>query len=338
MGPSGSGKTSLLNILANRVDKSGGEITLNGSPMSKRFKSISAYVQQDDILNGNLTVYEALLFTALLRVSGTLTEKRKRVNDVLEELGLVHCKNTKIGIPGISKGISGGERKRVSIGVELLTSPSVLFLDEPTSGLDAKTALSLMDTILRLAKQNRTIVCTIHQPRSDIYKKFDKLLLLAEGKVAYFGEANGTVKHFEQQGIPMPKNYNPADFFIDVVTKETNQSTEELQTKRKEDIERIKKVLDYNEKTLVVEIPNSPSDFDFEKQKIQKYSTWWINEFIVLFIRCTINNLRDRVLTVARIFQVISMSLLVGLIFLQTKRNQAGIQNRIGSLFFILIK
>lgn len=130
MGPSGSGKTSLLNILARRVPITGGEVLVNGELQTKKFKSVSAYVTQDDILNGHLTVIEVLLFTAALRLPTRypLKEKFKIANDIIDSLGLRRTRRTTIGIPGISKGISGGERKRVSIAVELLTSPSVLFV------------------------------------------------------------------------------------------------------------------------------------------------------------------------------------------------------------------
>lgn len=136
MGPSGAGKTSLLNILAQRVRKFKGSILVNGKDDAKtlrQFRSASAFVQQDDVLIGNLTVREVLVYAAMLRLPTTMSwsEKSKRIQDVIDELGLTKCENTKVGVPGFTKGISGGERKRLSIGIELLTSPSVLFLDEP---------------------------------------------------------------------------------------------------------------------------------------------------------------------------------------------------------------
>ncbi len=164
MGPSGAGKTSLLNILAQRVRRFKADaILVNGKPVTKSFRSLSAFVQQDDVLMGNLTVHEVLTYAAFLRLPATVSpkEKMQRVEDIIVELGLEKCRKTRVGFPGLSKGISGGERKRLSIGVELLTSPSILFLDEPTTGLDSKTALNIVQTIRKLALAGRSVVvCT----------------------------------------------------------------------------------------------------------------------------------------------------------------------------------
>eukprot|EP01080_Neovahlkampfia_damariscottae_P006471 gene6471-10477_t len=338
MGPSGSGKTSLLNILAQRVQKTSGSIKINNTEVTKSFKTVSAYVQQDDILNGNLTVFECLMFTALLRIPGySFAEKARRVNDVIAELGLNHTKFTKIGIPGVSKGISGGERKRVSLAVEMLTSPSVLFLDEPTSGLDAKTALNIIETINKLAKrQNRTVICTIHQPRSDIYGLFDKLLLLAKGRVAFFGDAREAPGYFDKLGYKMPDQYNPADFLIDQITQEASDLPQKGSMKEK-DSERIEHILGAYE-SVKVEIPPLENEMTMKKKfKFSSYSTNWFNELFVLFLRAMINNLRDKMLTVARLFQVVSMGLVVGLLYLQIDTNQKSIQDRVGAIYFMML-
>eukprot|EP01080_Neovahlkampfia_damariscottae_P012084 gene12084-5577_t len=335
MGPSGSGKTSLLNILAGRTKNSAGGVFINGEPVTKKFRSVSAYVQQDDILNGNLTVFEALMFTALLRLpfSYSLSQKKQKVLDIIEELGLTHTIKTKIGIPGLSKGISGGERKRVSMAVELLTSPSVLFLDEPTSGLDSKTALSIIETINRLARLNHTIICTIHQPRSDIFAIFDKLLLLSSGQVAYFGDAKKAVPYFADLGYPIPKNYNPADFYIDLVTKTAND-TKELEELKQQEAERTKLILDYHREKVTIDIPEPEVR---GVRNVSKYSTSFLNEVFVLFIRALLSLLRDRVLTIARLFQTLVMSILVGFIYFGFAHNQKTINDRIGCIFFIMI-
>jgi ABC-type multidrug transport system ATPase subunit len=326
---------TLVNLLKLKP-LSGGDVLVNGQKVTKKFKSVSAYVQQDDILDGNLTVFEALMFTALLRLpwSYSIAQKKQKVLDVIEELGLTHTKNTKIGIPGLTKGISGGERKRVSIGVELLTSPSVLFLDEPTSGLDSKTALSIMETINKLAKQNHTVICTIHQPRSDIFKLFDKLLLLSAGQIAYFGDAKNASGYFQNLGYPMPKNYNPADFYIDLITLTANDTQAEAK-KKQADVDRTKLILKHHRENVKVEVPP-------EKAKgirnVSKYSTLWINEFIILFVRSFISVMRGTGLIIARTMQTVIMSVLVGFIYFQFKHNQKTINDRIGCLFFIMIK
>ena len=125
-----------MNILSQRVKATAGDLVANGNKAGKTFRSLSAFVQQDDVLMGNLTVRESLRYAAMLRLSSKipLEEKMRRVDTIMEELGLAKSADTKVGISGIVKGISGGERKRLCIGIELLTEPSVLFLDEPTTG------------------------------------------------------------------------------------------------------------------------------------------------------------------------------------------------------------
>ncbi|KAJ1490407.1 P-loop containing nucleoside triphosphate hydrolase protein [Baffinella frigidus] len=172
MGPSGGGKTSLLDVLADRKPKKTvtGMVLANGMPfIHKTFIHLAGYVVQDDVVMGTLTVRENLLFSARLRLPVTSApgkvddeEKKRRVQEVIEELGLDKY--------GFVRGISGGERKRVNIGMELVTAPSVLYLDEPTSGLDAATCMSLLLLLKNLAQKGRTIILSIHQPRFKIFQ------------------------------------------------------------------------------------------------------------------------------------------------------------------------
>jgi ABC-type multidrug transport system ATPase subunit len=169
MGGSGAGKSTLLNTLAGRISNDvslSGSILLNGRPRDKStWKLECAYVEQDDILFTNLTVFETLMYSARLRLTDKMTRKDKtdRVNAVIAALGLEGCRDTKIGDEQ-NRGISGGERKRVSIGIELVVDPRILFLDEPTSGLDAFNAFNAMETLKNLAKtENKIILLTIHQ-------------------------------------------------------------------------------------------------------------------------------------------------------------------------------
>ncbi|KAK1859358.1 hypothetical protein I4F81_001955 [Pyropia yezoensis] len=225
MGASGSGKTTLLNLLAGRlpsapgVTSASGSVRVNGSPRDgTTFKQLAAYVVQDSSLFAHLTVRETLAFSARLRLPPSLAaaDVDARVDAVCAELGLSPAVSaTRIGGP-FERGISGGERKRVTIGVELVTDPSLLFLDEPTTGLDAFNALAMMGTLRRLASSGRSVVATIHQPRSAIYAMVDTLLLLAGGRVAYYGPAAGAVAHFARLGFRCPPRFNPADFFIDL--------------------------------------------------------------------------------------------------------------------------
>lgn len=174
---------------------------------------------QDDRMLGTLTVKEHLSYVARLRLPSYLTYEQKmaRVDEVLEELSISHIADSIIGTT-TSRGISGGEKRRLSIATELITDPPILFLDEPTSGLDAYTAYSLVQTLQKLAHdKERTIVVSIHQPRSNIYYLFDSLMLLAYGEVIYYGTANDSLPYFNALNHNCPPNYNPADYFIDLV-------------------------------------------------------------------------------------------------------------------------
>jgi len=336
----GAGKTSLLYILAHRVRNFTGEIIINkqsnNSKALKQFRAQSAFVQQDDILMGNLKVREALIYSAMLRLPSSMSikERIQIVDNVLDEVGLKKAANTLIGVPGFSKGISGGERKRLSIAMELLTGPSVLFLDEPTTGLDARTALNVIQTIDKLARSGRTVVLTIHQPRSDIVSLFDKVLLLARGKVAYYGKAKGVTQYFGKLGYHCPRGYNLADFMIDLVADAPLGSPlREVSDKR------ILHVLDSYEKQKdsVEHPPELDPAKNYDLGRAQRYRSNWFTQFAVIFARSFISILRDRMLTMARLFQTVVMAVLVGLIFLRLGYFQSNVQDRIGAIFFILL-
>jgi len=172
-----------------------------------------------------MTVRECLEFAAKLKLP---LYSQERVDELLEDLKLVKCQNTKIGGPLI-KGISGGERKRTSIGVELISNPSLIFLDEPTTGLDSYTAVQVMRTLKRLAKSGRTIIQTIHQPNSEIFQLFDKLLLLAQGKIIYFNDQDKSVDYFSSIGFKCPELSNPSDYFMSIMSIESIEVSDQAE-------------------------------------------------------------------------------------------------------------
>ena len=197
MGASGSGKSTLLNTLACRLDVNTvveGEMRLNGAPYDNaELKRLSGYVMQDCLLNEYLTVEETLMYTAELRLPRGFTYKQRkaRVEEVLTDLSLVYVRKAIIGTQ-IKQGISGSERKRLCVGMQLLHYPQLLFLDEPTTGLDSVTALDLLHTLHGLAhgrpqEKAVTVVCSIHQPQAKIFSLFDSLILLKSGRIMYQG-------------------------------------------------------------------------------------------------------------------------------------------------------
>lgn len=219
LGPSGCGKTTLLTALGGRLGRINGRITYNGKPFSNQMTRNTGFVTQEDVLSPYLTVTETMVFTALLQLPNSFTEKEKIkcAEAVMTELGLSECKNSLIGGP-LTRGVSGGERKRVSIGQEILINPSLLFLDEPTSGLDSTIAQQILSILLKLANGGRTIVMTIHQPSNMLYYMFHKVLLLSEGYPLYSGEASGAMNYFASIGYCPSVPTNPSDFLLDLAS------------------------------------------------------------------------------------------------------------------------
>lgn len=220
LGPSGSGKSTLLNALAGRLNGSGltGKILINDCKITKQTLKRTGFVAQDDLLYPHLTVRETLVFVALLRLPRSLTrdDKIRAAESVITELGLTKCENTIVGNTFI-RGISGGERKRVSIGHELLINPSLLVLDEPTSGLDATAAQRLVQTLAGLAHvKGKTVVTSIHQPSSRVFQMFDTVLLMSEGKCLFFGKGRDAMSYFDSVGFSPAFPMNPADFLLDL--------------------------------------------------------------------------------------------------------------------------
>ena len=205
-----------------------GNIIFDGLPVSLAdIRKQSAYVSQDDSLFSYLTVEETLLLSAHFNLPVGSAEEvlNEAVNESIRKFGLEKVRNTIVG-SSTRRGISGGEKKRVAIAKELLSDPLILFMDEPTSNLDAFQALSVVECFRVLASTGKIIIAVVHQPRSSIYFLFDTLMLLAEGRVVYFGPINDCTKHFSEIGYLCPTNFNPADFIMDVVS--TDSRTEEL--------------------------------------------------------------------------------------------------------------
>uniref|UniRef100_A0A6Q2YDZ3 ABC transporter domain-containing protein n=1 Tax=Esox lucius TaxID=8010 RepID=A0A6Q2YDZ3_ESOLU len=225
MGPTGSGKTSLLDVIAGRKDPAGlksGQVLVDGKMVDADLRLTSGYVVQDDILMGTLSVRENLLFSGNLRLDPrrySSSEKQHRVNTVIQDLGLQDCAHTKIGTEFL-RGVSGGEKKRCSIGMELITSPSLLFLDEPTTGLDSNTANHIITLLHRLSRSGKTIIFSIHQPRYSIFKCFDHLTLMNRGEVVYAGAACNALGYFADLGYQCEPFNNPSDFFLDITNGE----------------------------------------------------------------------------------------------------------------------
>eukprot|EP00815_Leptocylindrus_aporus_P011235 CAMPEP_0116067886 /NCGR_PEP_ID=MMETSP0322-20121206/11333_1 /TAXON_ID=163516 /ORGANISM="Leptocylindrus danicus var. apora, Strain B651" /LENGTH=576 /DNA_ID=CAMNT_0003554893 /DNA_START=66 /DNA_END=1793 /DNA_ORIENTATION=+ len=225
MGPSGSGKTSLLNILAGRSATRNkliveADVRLDQykvNPTDKKARQLIAFVAQDDSLSEASTPREAIRFSAKLRLPRSTKEEEvnKLTERMLKELGLLDCADTFVGGP-LLKGISGGERKRTSVGVELVVKPEIVFLDEPTSGLDSHSAVQLVNVLHKVSNAGSSVLLTIHQPSSEVFHTLDYIILLNKGRVMYTGSVDSVAEDFEKLGHPCPKNYNPADHIMTV--------------------------------------------------------------------------------------------------------------------------
>ncbi|CAN4087910.1 unnamed protein product [Withania somnifera] len=244
MGPSGSGKSTLLDALSGRLASNAflsGRVLLNGRKANLSFGT-AAYVTQDDTLIGTLTVRETIAYSAQLRLPDRMPwlEKRTLIESTIIEMGLQDCADTVIGNWHL-RGISGGEKRRVSIAIEILMRPRLLFLDEPTSGLDSASAFFVTQTLRGLSRDGRTVIASIHQPSSEVFELFDRLYLLSGGKTVYFGQASEAYEFFAQAGFPCPALRNPSDHFLRCINsdfdkvKATLKGSMKLRFESKED-------------------------------------------------------------------------------------------------------
>ncbi|KAL9413822.1 hypothetical protein AB3S75_042334 [Citrus x aurantiifolia] len=235
MGPSGCGKSTLLDALAGRLGsntRQAGGILINGRKRALAYGT-SAYVTQDDALITTLTVSEAVYYSAQLQLPDTMTklQKKERAEMTIKEMGLQDAMNTRIGGWG-AKGLSGGQKRRVSICIEMLTRPKLLFLDEPTSGLDSAASYYVMSRIAKLDQRDhgvgsRTIIASIHQPSSEVFQLFHNLCLLSSGQTVYFGPASAANEFFALNGFPCPILQNPSDYFLKTINKDFQEDIEE---------------------------------------------------------------------------------------------------------------
>ncbi|XP_043799072.1 ABC transporter G family member 3-like [Apis laboriosa] len=345
MGSSGAGKTTLLNALTFRSGCgviASGVMAANGRRVSSTIlTSRTAYVQQDDLFVGTLTVKEHLLFQAMVRMDRKIPMEQRfdRVHQVINELALTKCKNTVIGQPGRIKGLSGGEMKRLSFASEVLTDPPLMFCDEPTSGLDSFMAHQVVSVLKTLAARGKTIVATLHQPSSELFALFDKILLMAEGRVAFMGTTSQACTFFETLGAACPSNYNPADYFVQMLAIVPGQETSCRHA--------INTVCDAFQKSehgikiaLEAEAINNEFDDSMRDSKYSKnrslYKASWCEQFRAVLWRSWLSVIKEPILIKVRLLQTVMVSLLVGIVYFNQRLDQDGVMNINGALFIFL--
>ncbi|XP_030522503.1 ABC transporter G family member 9 [Rhodamnia argentea] len=338
LGPSGSGKTTLLTTLGGRLAGGhlGGTITYNGKPFSNSLKRSTGFVTQDDIMYPHLTVTETLVFTALLRLHKSYTKEEKvmHAEEVIAQLGLTKCKNSIIGGGGL-RGVSGGERKRVSIGQEMLINPSLLFLDEPTSGLDSTTAQTIVSKLWELAKGGRTVVMTIHQPSSRLFYMFHKVLLLSEGNSLYFGDGARVMEYFAGIGFTPSVAMNPADFLLDLAngigTAPEDEDKESKSAIKQTLALAYKNHLEDELKRELCAIDDRFINQGQEHKHSDRWPTTWWQQFTIL-LRRGIKERKYQSFSGIKVVQVTIVAFISGLLWWQSEAS--NLQDKIGLLFF----
>lgn len=339
MGPSGSGKTTLLNVLAHReatpsasVQKS---LYLNGKETSlKDFRKISSYVEQEDALIGSLTVKETLYFAARLSLPSSIgkSERIARIDALVAAFGLQGQAGTLIGTP-IRKGLSGGQKRRISVASQLITSPKLLFLDEPTSGLDSAASFEVISFVRNIAKKhNLLVIASIHQPSTTTFELFDKLLLLSRGRTVYNGPVSDVKEYFDSMGYKMPLYMNPAEFVIELVNTDFARNQE----KATEQLDNIQGLWSKSENalTIVREIEGETSGSAETKWEDEHGSA---NKFMLpltLIHRSFIKSYRDVVAYGIRIAMYMGLAIMMGTVWLRLGTGQENIESFINAIFF----
>ncbi|OAY33316.1 ABC transporter G family member 5 [Manihot esculenta] len=344
VGPSGAGKSSFLEVLAGKLSPQNGSIFVNQNPVDRaQFRKISGYVTQRDTLFPLLTVEETLMFSVKLRLGLPQAQLRSRVKSLIQELGLEHVAMTRVGDERV-RGISGGERRRVSIGVDVIHDPEVLILDEPTSGLDSTSALQIIDMLKVMAEtRGRTIILSIHQPGFRIVKLFNSILLMANGSVLHHGTVDQLGIHLRTIGMQLPLHVNVVEFAIESIEAIQQQqlpesspvSTTQQQIKKAEDGESRSGKLTLQQlfqQSKVVDEETVKVGIDFA----HSFANSRFQETVILTHRFSKNIFRTKELFACRTIQMLISGFVLGSIFSNVKADLKGAEERVGLFAFIL--
>jgi ABC-type multidrug transport system ATPase subunit len=345
IGASGAGKSTLMSALAYRNPRDTvvqGDILVNGCQISSFMKRLSGFVHQDDLFFGSLTVLEHLMCMAHLKLDRRVSKEEIKflIRDIIERTGLTNCMNTRIGEEGEGKMLSGGEKKRLAFATELLTQPAILFCDEPTTGLDSFNAQRLVETLQQLAeKRNTAILCTIHQPSSQLFAMFDQVLLLSEGRVAFFGDPEDAIDFFAENGYKCPQNYNPAEYLISVVSIEHGSEAAAQRTSTRIcDMFAVSDSAQQRDLLVNLEIHMWESgSYQVEDELVNFKAPTAFTTFYWLIWRFFIGVVRDPKVQYLRLLQKSAIALMAGLIYAGTiEMSQTGVQAIQGIIFLFV--
>jgi ABC-type multidrug transport system ATPase subunit/uncharacterized protein with PQ loop repeat len=335
MGPSGAGKSTFLNGICGRL-ATGPELKLDGTAYLNnvlflaKYKPLVSYVAQDDIVMGKDTPREALTFSYRMRAGASAEEAKVVVDRMLQHLSLESCADTLLGIPGLIKGVSGGEKKRVNIGSELIVNPMILLLDEPTTGLDSVNALRVGQLLQTLAhEEKRTVICTIHTPSSELYDVFDDVLLLAKGSVVYHGACKDAPAYFASVGYPVPSRMNPSEHFMKLLQLPEDQ-LDVIIANWQSFIASPEGASNLSVNQTPTNILKSYDQFD----AMLKFNTvGCMTELGLLTARSWRTTMRDPAGTIGKLVQCLFFAVLLALFYANLTKDDDGVQDRAGVLF-----
>ncbi|KAG8584245.1 hypothetical protein GDO81_008751 [Engystomops pustulosus] len=340
LGNSGSGKTTLLDAISGRIGYKGtllGEVYVNGSQLKKeQFQDCFSYVLQHDSLLPYLTVRETLTYTAMLALQKHSKEAiKKKVESVMVELSLTHVADTVIG-GRIFNGISKGERRRVSIAAQLIQDPKIILLDEPTTGLDSMTANHIVLLLSQLARKDRIVIISIHQPRSELFRLFDRIAIMSCGELVFCGNPEEMISFFDDCGYECPEHSNPFDFFVDLTSVDTRTKEREIETySRVHAIVGAYRDSDQFQNTL--EYINSCKKS--KEQRIipfkQKETPSEISKLLVLFRRTVRNLSRNKSGIIMRLSQNVIFALFIVFFLIRLNNDilKGAVQDRVGVVY-----
>lgn len=337
MGPSGAGKSTLLDVLSGyRITGVGGVVHVNGRGRNmKRFKKMSCYIQQDDRLQGLLTVSENMVLASDLKLSIKMDkyEKGEVIEDILTALGLYEHMSTR------ASRLSGGQKKRLSIALELINNPLVMFLDEPTTGLDSSSCSQVVKLCRDLAQQGRTIVCTVHQPSASLFALFDQVYVLAAGNCLYQGTTKNLVPYLEGAGVPCPIYHNPADYIIELACGEYGEDKIQILTTKAEN-GRALSWFDDPDSMPTMEILRKQCPLSVLKEQdpsTGNEETPRSNQRKVLIKRGFLKAKRDSTMTHLRLIVNVLVGVMLGSLFIKAGNEGSRVLENYNLLFAILM-